>query len=64
MGFEEKTHFTLDKTKCVRCRKCVNTCAGMVLQPDPEGVKGFEAYAQAYENGLALEREACTCWNS
>ena len=37
---------------------------GESLQPDPEGVKGFEAYAQAYEKGLALEREACTCWNS
>ncbi|MBR3350161.1 MAG: nitroreductase family protein [Solobacterium sp.] len=47
MGFEEKTHFTLDKTKCVRCGKCVNTCAGMVLQPDPEGypkMKSFERY--------------------
>ncbi|MBQ9911059.1 MAG: ATPase [Lachnospiraceae bacterium] len=37
---------------------------GERLDPDSEGVKGFETYAAAYEKGLAMEREACTCWNS
>lgn len=31
MGMEQKTHFTVDKSKCIGCGKCVNTCSGMVL---------------------------------
>ena len=36
---------------------------GESLSPDPEGVKGFEAYADAYEKGLQLEKEAYKCWS-
>ena len=30
MGAEQKTHFLLDKNKCTKCGRCINTCSGMV----------------------------------
>lgn len=47
MGMETKTHFTVDKDKCIRCGRCINTCAGMVLQFGQDGfpeMKSFERY--------------------
>lgn len=47
MGAEQKTKFVLDKTKCIQCARCVNTCAGMVLELGPDGypyMKAFERY--------------------
>lgn len=37
MGMEQKTHFKVDKSKCISCGKCVNTCSGMVLSLGKEG---------------------------
>ena len=28
---EEKTKFAVDKSKCIKCGKCINTCSGMVI---------------------------------
>ena len=47
MGFEQKTHFVVDKEKCIRCGKCVNVCSGMVIEPDRDGypeMKPFERF--------------------
>lgn len=47
MGAEQKAHFKLDQSKCVRCGKCINTCTGMVLVPGKDGypeMKEFERY--------------------
>lgn len=47
MGAEQKTHFQLDKSKCTRCGKCINTCSGMVLSFGKDGypeMKAFERY--------------------
>lgn len=43
----EKTHFRIDKSKCMRCGKCVNTCSGMVIEFGPDGyphMKEFERF--------------------
>lgn len=37
MGMETKTHFHVDKEKCTRCGKCLNTCAGLVLRFGTDG---------------------------
>jgi Fe-S-cluster-containing hydrogenase component 2 len=37
MGFEEKTHFDVDKSKCVKCGRCINTCSGMVIEYGSDG---------------------------
>ena len=45
MGAEEKTHFVLDKTKCTKCGKCINTYSGMALAFGKDGypeMKEFE----------------------
>lgn len=47
MGAEQKTRFTLDKTKCMKCGQCINTCSGMVLESGKDGypeMKPFERY--------------------
>ena len=47
MGMEQKTGFSVDKEKCIRCGNCVNTCSGMVLVPGEDGVprmKEFERF--------------------
>lgn len=31
MAAEQKTHFKVDKSKCIRCGKWTNTCSGMVI---------------------------------
>lgn len=47
MGMENRTHFRVDKSKCIKCGKCMNTCSGMVLQAGPDGypqMKEFERF--------------------
>jgi len=47
MGIENKTHFTVDKSKCTKCGKCINTCSGMVIQFGKDGypmMQPFEIY--------------------
>lgn len=47
MGIEEKTHFQVDRSKCIRCGRCVNTCSGMVLSPGRDGfpeMKEFDRF--------------------
>ena len=47
MGLKNKTHFKLDKEKCIRCGHCINTCAGMVLSFGEDGypqMKDFDRF--------------------
>lgn len=47
MGMEQKTHFEIDKSKCIKCGNCVNVCSGMVLELDKDGfpkMKLFERF--------------------
>lgn len=37
MGMEQKTHFEIDKSKCIKCSNCINVCSGMVLEFDKDG---------------------------
>ena len=47
MGAEIKTHFTIDKSKCIKCGNCINTCSGMVIEFGNYGypqMKKFERF--------------------
>lgn len=47
MGMEQKTCYELDKSKCIKCGKCVNVCSGMVLEARRDGypvMKAFERF--------------------
>ena len=47
MGAEQKTRFQIDKSKCIRCGRCINTCCGMVLEFGQDGypqMKEFERF--------------------
>lgn len=47
VGAETKTHFVVDKSKCVKCGKCINTCSGMVIEFGQDGypyMKEFERF--------------------
>ncbi|MBD5499887.1 MAG: 4Fe-4S binding protein [Lachnospiraceae bacterium] len=47
MGTEQKTHFTVDRSKCIQCGKCINVCSGMVIKYGQDGypeIKEFERY--------------------
>lgn len=47
MGMEQKTQFQVDRSKCVKCGRCVNTCSGMVLSLGHDGfpeMKEFDRY--------------------
>lgn len=47
MGAEEKTYFRLDRSKCIQCGKCINTCSGMVLEKGKDGyplMRPFERF--------------------
>ncbi len=47
MGAEQKAHFRVDKSKCIQCGKCINTCSGMVIVFGKDGypeMKEFERY--------------------
>ena len=47
MGAEEKTHFKIDKNKCIKCGTCINTCSGMVIEFGNDGyprMKEFERF--------------------
>ncbi len=47
MGFEERTHFKVDKEKCIKCGRCINTCSGMVIEYGSDGypyMKPFERF--------------------
>jgi nitroreductase/NAD-dependent dihydropyrimidine dehydrogenase PreA subunit len=47
MGFEARTHFTVDKSKCTKCGRCRNVCSGAVIEYDSGGypvMKPFERF--------------------
>ena len=47
MGIGQKTYFKVDKSKCTKCGRCINTCSGMVIQPGEDGypeMKDFERF--------------------
>lgn len=47
MGAEQKACFKVDKSKCIQCGKCINTCTGMVLAFGKDGhpeMKEFERF--------------------
>ena len=47
VGAETKTHFVVDKAKCIKCGKCINTCSGMVIEFGEDGypyMKEFERF--------------------
>lgn len=47
MSIEQKAHFTVDKSKCIKCGRCINTCSGMVLEAGKDGcpeMKPFERF--------------------
>lgn len=37
MGMETQTRFRVDKSKCIKCGKCLNTCSGLVLKFGADG---------------------------
>ena len=47
MGAEQKTKFVIDKSKCIKCGRCINTCSGMVIEFGKDGypqMKSFERF--------------------
>lgn len=47
MRADEKTYFLVDRSKCTKCGKCMNTCTGMVIVPGTDGypqMKRFERF--------------------
>ena len=47
MGAETKTHFKVDRTRCIQCGRCISTCTGMVLGFKEDGypeMKPFERF--------------------
>ena len=44
MGTEQKTRFSVDRSKCIHCGKCINTCSGMVLKPDQDGCPEMQSF--------------------
>lgn len=62
MGAEQKTHFKLDKEKCVKCGKCINTCSGMVLAPDKKAEDSLlppPSKIGNYMERLIVNRRSC-----
>ena len=39
--------------------KVFGSNAGSRIDPDPEGVAGYEAFMETYKKGLDVERRAC-----
>ena len=57
VGAETKTHFVVDKSKCVKCGKCINTCSGMVIEFGQDGypdMKEFELLCNAHGLGTTI----------
>ena len=40
-------------------QKVFGADAGSRIDPDPEGVAGYEAFMERYKKGLDIERRAC-----
>lgn len=56
MGTEQKTLFKIDKSKCQKCGRCINTCAGMVLEWGKDGfpeIKPFERFGWRAAGGVS-----------
>lgn len=56
MGMEQKTHFKVDKSKCIGCGKCVNTCSGMVLSFGKEGCPQMRDFERSDRQKLCDKR--------
>ncbi len=47
MGAEQSAHFKVDKSKCIQCGKCIDTCSGMVIAFGSDAfpkIKEFERF--------------------
>lgn len=44
MGMEQRTNFAVDRSRCVKCGRCVNTCSGMVIEFGADGYPAMKAF--------------------
>lgn len=61
MGAEQKTHFLLDKNKCTKCGRCINTCSGMVLASRPDGYPEMGCYMEhtVIDDFFSIQYQSC-----
>lgn len=46
MGVEKEAHFHVDKSKCIKCGRCVNTCTGMVIEFGQDGYPYMKEFSR------------------